>query len=225
MMFYKILDIVINGIIKTKKMKTITVVFAMFFTCIISAQQTGNTNENIFKNWTLGVKAGGNLSSLFGDVGDDDQAFYGHVHFGGVANRNISEEWAIALEPHISVVGRGLSDGFERITYFNIPVLAVYQLPDNFTLDGGLHLGIKVAETINRGDGGQLGGLTSDRYKRIAPGLTIGSTYKINQNWFAQFRVNYKISDVIRDDAGDTEGTSILVFQLSIGYTLGNNLD
>ncbi len=192
-------------------MKTITRIFALFIVCLTYGQQGSSNNDGLFQHWTLGIKAGGNISVLFGDLGDDKQVVYPNVHFGGVADRAINEEWAIALEPHISIVGRRQSAGRERITYLNIPVLAKYQLPNNLTMDGGLHLGVKVAE-FREADN------PMERYKTMAPGITLGTTYSFNKNWFTQFRLNYKISDVIRDDAGDTEGTSILVFQVSVGY-------
>ncbi len=199
---------------KSNQMKTITRFLTLFIICLTYGQQNNSTSNDLFQHWNLGIKAGGNISGLFGDIGDDKQVFYPHLHFGGVADRAINEEWAIALEPHISIVGRRQSAGRERITYFNIPVLAKYQLPNNFTLDGGLHLGIKVKE-FREADN------PMERYKTVTPGITLGTTYRFDKNWFTQLRFNYKISDVIRDDAGDTEGTSILVFQVSVGYTFG----
>jgi len=88
--------------------------------------------------------------------------------------------------------------------------LASTRLIDKVTREFGPIITVKVHEEED--------GVSRSRYKHVWFGLAAGATYSIDENFFAQARINYKPSDLIKANVGDTEGTSSLVFQLSIGY-------
>ncbi|MEM7186679.1 MAG: outer membrane beta-barrel protein [Bacteroidota bacterium] len=180
------------------------------------AQENNDSSNDFFKGWRFGLKAGVNFSTMFGDVGDNSFLFFPHA--GAVADKDITEVVTLSTEPHFSGEGQNLNGGYERVIFFNIPVLVKYNASPELSIDGGLHTGIKIAETTKFGQSGEK--RNRNRYKRIAPGITGGATYAIDGNWFTQVRANLKLSDVIRADAGDTEGSTILTLQLSVGYWL-----
>ncbi|MEM7084935.1 MAG: outer membrane beta-barrel protein [Bacteroidota bacterium] len=184
--------------------------------CIISMSVIGQEKEAgshaFFNGLDFGAKAGVNFSTMFGDVGDNSFLFF--VHAGLVIDKSLDSEWALSFEPHFSGEGQMLNGGYDRIIYLNLPFLGKYPIANGFTVDGGVHLGVKVTERTKFSNGDTE---NRNRFKRIAPGLTAGATYDVNNDWFLQFRTNLKLSDVVRKEGGDSEGSTILTFQISIG--------
>lgn len=199
-------------------MKTIAVIttFLLLGIGVSIAQEEQNSSGDFFKNWEFGVKAGVSFSNMYGDVGNNSFLFFPHA--GIVLDKALTEPVTISTEPHLSGEGQILNGGYDRIIYLNIPVLVKYNASPELSLDGGLHAGVKITETTKFGDTGET--QNRNRFKRIAPGLTGGATYKIDGNWFTQARVNLKFSDVVRKEGGDSEGSTILAFQLAVGYFL-----
>ena len=188
-----------------------------FLSSSMRAQSDASSSDGFFSNWLYGAKAGINLSNMYGDVGNNSYMF--SFHFGAVGNKSLNEKIGLAVEPHISIEGQKLNGGFDRITFLNIPVMAVYKATDKISAEGGLKLGIKIIEKTKFGTTGET--LRRNRFKTLAPGLVIGSTYKFSEQWLAQFRYNIKFKDVVRVDGGDSEGSIIMLFQFSAVYMFG----
>jgi len=196
-------------------MKRISIlVCLLLFSTTLFAQEEKNATSDFFSDWVFGIKGGYNASNMYGDVGNN--SFLSSGHLGVVADKNINEDLALSTEPHFSGEGQNLNGGYDRIIYFNIPVLVKFSATDALSLDGGVHAGVKVTEKTKFSNGNTE---NRNRFKRIAPGITGGATYKIDSNWFAQFRTNLKLSDVVRKEGGDSEGSTILLFQFSIGHS------
>ena len=190
-------------------------VFLLFFSLNTFAQNNKSGATKFFSGWNFAATAGVNFSAMFGDVANDtNTAFLIFANAGLVIDKEHNEEWILGFEPHFSGEGQTYSSGYERVLYLNLPFLGKYRVAKKLTLDGGIHVGVKILERRKTEDSGSE---SNNRFSRVAPGFTVGSTYNLDQDWFVQFRTHYKISDVIRKDAGDTEGSSILTLQLSVG--------
>ncbi|MBW2938997.1 PorT family protein [Aureisphaera sp. CAU 1614] len=196
-------------------MKTILHNFIVLILLTTTTTLLAQENENdgsFFDGWDFGAKAGINFSNMYGDVGNN--TFLTFAHAGLVIDKRTSDEWLISFEPHVSGEGQVLNGGYDRIIYFNIPFLGKYHVSEALSIDGGIHLGVKVTEQTKFQNGNKE---NRNRFKRIAPGFTAGVTYDITEDWFLQFRTNLKLSDVVRKEGGDSEGSTILAFQVSIG--------
>ncbi|MEM7103337.1 MAG: porin family protein [Bacteroidota bacterium] len=199
-------------------MKRIIFLLCAFVAALpFSNAQSDSENAGFFNDWQLGARVGINVSNMFGDVGNNSFLF--SVNAGVVGNKSLTDKLGLAVEPHFSIEGQKLNGGYDRITYFNIPILVRYQVSDNFSAEGGLKMGIKVIEKTKFGTTGNT--LRRNRFKTLAPGIVIGTTYNINENWFAQFRYNIKLKDVVRVGGGDSEGSIIMLFQFCAGYLFG----
>ena len=180
----------------------------------LTAQETASSN-NFFQNLEYGVLAGLNLSGLQGDV-DPSSTMRFDWHVGAIISKPINDTFHIQVEPTYSREGSGVSNGSGawRIGYFNLPILARIYAIDSWSFEAGAKIAIKISETgLGRNSRNN-----SNRYKPVWPGLVVGTHYLFNSNWGAQFRFNYSPSDLVKANAGDTEGTSSIVFQFSAIY-------
>ncbi len=218
MTFIKFFDVKEITNPKTNNMKNFTITSIVFLLSILISNtgfaQTANASSGGFTSGlSFGVKVGANFSNMYGDVGNNSFLFFPHA--GLVVDKALSNKLTVSTEPHFSGEGQILNGGYDRIIYFNIPVLGKFKVTEPLTLDGGVHVGVKITERTKFGTTGRTE--NRNRFKRIAPGFTVGATYDVMEDWFVQFRTNLKLSDVVRKEGGDSEGSVILAFQLSIG--------
>ena len=183
---------------------------------IFHAQDDKDSNNSSTNYFKFAAKAGVNFSKNFGDVGDDE-SFLTDFNIGAVIKIPTNLSFEIQAEPQISRVG-GTQNGktIRRFTFLDIPVLAQIHLINEWSFEAGP----KIAVTLDQRQRRNESLVSVDRLKTITLGLVAGATYNFDSNWFGQFRINHWFSDIVRKDAGDTEGTSILLFQFSVGYWL-----
>ncbi|MFD1615630.1 porin family protein [Gelatiniphilus marinus] len=198
-------------------MKNLTFIFVLLFTSLgfinIHAQNTDPKNSTI-KGFNFAVKGGANFSKTLGDV-QENQSFLTDFNIGTVVKIPTGLNFNIQAEPQLSRVGSSRDGKTEsRFTFLDIPVLAQIHSSNNWSFEAGP----KAAVTLSQKQRRQENLETVNRLKKVTLGLVGGATYNFDSNWFGQFRINYWLSDIIRDGAGDNEGTSILLFQFSIGY-------
>lgn len=182
------------------------------------SQNEDTADETLNKSFKFAAKGGLNFSNNFGDV-DDDESFLIDFHLGAVVTIPSPFSFNIQTEPQISRVGSVYNGKTaKRFTLLDIPILAQIYTVDEWSFEGGPKIAITVDQKQRNDFDEELQKV--DRLKTITMGLVAGATYNFDDKLFGQFRINYSPSDVIRDEAGDNEGTSILLFQLSIGYWL-----
>ena len=191
-----------------------TIVLILFLLTNINAQDQNNENSTNY-NFKFAAKGGVNFSRAFGDIGNSE-SFLLDFHIGGIIKTPTFLNFDIQAEPQFSRIGSKANGKSLRVyTFLDIPILAQYKFLNKFSVEAGP----KMAFTLSQKQRQSSGDLESvNRLKPITFGLTGGATYNLNSNWFSQFRVNYWFSDIIKKDDGDSEGTSLLLFQLSIGY-------
>lgn len=198
-------------------MKNPAFIFALIFLSIcninIYAQKektkTSNSNTSNFA-----LKGGLNFSKTFGDV-ESNNSFLTDFNIGAIVKIPTNFNFGIQIEPQLSRVGsKANGKTNSRFTFLDIPILAQIHSEKKWSFEAGPKLAVTLDQKQIRQE--QLESV--DRLKRIIPGLVGGVTYNFDSNWFGQFRINHWLSDIVRKDAGDTEGTSIWLFQFSIGY-------
>lgn len=198
------------------KIQSIKILSVLFFLNSYNfyAQEDNANNNQSTSTFKFAAKAGINFSKNFGDV-EDDEAFLTDFNIGAVIQVPTNLGFGIQVEPQISRVG-GTQNGevVKRFTFLDIPVLAQLYTVKNWSFEAGP----KIAVTLDQKQRLQEELESVDRLKQITLGIVAGATYNFDSNWFGQFRINHWFSDIIRKDAGDTEGTSILLFQFSVGY-------
>jgi len=197
-----------------KELKLFTYLLIMSCFTVI-AQESNTTKKTTFQGINFGIKAGLNMSNLYGDVDPDAGNRFG-FHVGGIVNTPIVNNIVIQLEPTFSREGNGGNNSStSRIDYFNLPFLVKIYSINDWSFEAGPKVGFKISEVSEDTNGIKE---KRDRFKTISPSIVVGASYSLNKNWVGQFRFNYTPSDIVKKDAGDREGTSSGVFQFSLGY-------
>lgn len=197
---------------KTTIMRRIFLTLPLLFVCCVGFTQ--ETNTHLFSDVRFGAKAGLNISNQFGDVNGARVPRF-DAHAGVISKMPLFEGWDVLLEAIYSREGYkfkegGLQEGTELQGFLNLNGLASRDITPKISAEAGMSLAVKLHETA-----GEIG---RNRYKRIWFGITAGGTYRLMEQWWLQGRLTYKPEDLIRDEAPDNEGTSSLMFQLSVVY-------
>ena len=197
-------------------MKTIIrITLLICFVLQTQAQNEDQQDQLTNSDWQFAAKAGLNYSKVNGDIGTNESGLL-DFNIGAVINVPTGLKFNVQIEPQISRVG-ARRDGktLRRYTFLDVPILLQVFNENDISIEAGP----KIALTLDQRQESEDGELVKvDRLKAINLGLAAGATYNFDSNWFGQFRINYWFSDIIKKDVGDTEGTSILLFQLSVGY-------
>lgn len=203
----------------TLKHYSLVLTLALFCQTVSLSQNDDNASTTTENRFRFAAKGGINFSNNLGDV-DSRETFLLDFHIGGVVKIPTPLPFDIQIEPQYSRVGSRLGGKTRRrFSFLDLPLLGTITTFNEFSIEAGPKLGITLdqKQRLNALDG-ELNKV--DRLKAVTGGLVAGATYNFKDKLFSQFRVNYTFGDIIRDDAGDNEGTSILLFQLSIGYWL-----
>ncbi|NNK70909.1 MAG: PorT family protein [Flavobacteriaceae bacterium] len=134
----------------------------------------------------VGAKFGVNLADIGGDKAD---SFDGKTDFHGglVGNFGICDNWTIEPGLIYSRQGSDYSDseysGSYDLDYLNIPVIAQYEVADNFTLEAGPQFGILLSAKDEFSiEGESFEEDVKDNTKSMDFGLNLGAGYMITDN-------------------------------------------
>lgn len=188
---------------------------------------------------SFGVKAGGNLSSLSGDV--EGMSFIPGFHAGGFAEIKLSEKFAIQPELLFSLEGGKSSFEYEDnmtsmrseetvlLGYINLPVMAKYFVIEGLSLELGPQLGYLVAANSDYEYRSEFNGIViedsgsediKEYMKKTSVGANVGLGYALKNNLYFQARYHLGLSNI--NDSEDEDGTLAKIknnsFQLSVGY-------
>ena len=215
-----------------------------FITCLFSFFLFLNfSNASAQLDVKYGALAGVNAATLSGDTYNDLGFRLGCV-FGLFANiahseamsfhvgLNYSQEGARNSDYDFSSFSTVIYDQKIKYDYITIPLLIRYQLCNSFFLLGGPRFAINInAQEVRDIKSGEPS-LTdnsagtrdlNDRLNPFYPGLLVGGEYTVNDRVSAHGRAYYGFFDNVKKDAGDSEGTYPLMFQLAVSYLLQNN--
>ena len=113
-----------------------------------TAQQNHNLQSGLDRpNAGIGIKAGVNFASLHGSDKDllGDVSGHTNFHAGVFAQFALSNFFSVQPEVLYSRKGYERNDSTFRLNYFDVPVLAVFNISDNFSVHLGPQVGILIA--------------------------------------------------------------------------------
>ena len=128
----------------------------LFFSFTGFAQVEGPTtvqqNHNLLSglnapNGGIGIKGGVNFANVHGSDKDNLGEVSGHTNFhaGVFSQFSFGEFFSIQPEVLFSRKGYKRNDSTFRFNYFDVPVLAVFNITDNFSVHLGPQVGIMIA--------------------------------------------------------------------------------
>ncbi|GEC71849.1 Outer membrane protein beta-barrel domain-containing protein [Flavobacterium flevense] len=190
--------------------KIILSALAVFAFALTNAQET-----------KFGLKAGLNIANQkFEAQGSSVTAnsILG-IQFGGFAEINVSEKFAIQPEVLFSTEGSKLKAEGTNVTfnlaYINIPVMAKFYPVEKFSLQAGPQLGMLVSAKgeVNGGNKEDI----KEGYKSINFGLNLGAGYEFTDNLLVDLRYNFGLSDIAENNEEGLKMTGS-VFSIALGY-------
>jgi opacity protein-like surface antigen len=184
----------------------------------------------------FGAKLGLNVATLSSKDSDGIKSKIG-LNIGGFAEIKISETFAFQPELLFSMQGAKSStsnsgSGFSStsestgsLNYINIPLMAKYFVIPKLSIEAGPQIGFLLSAKTEFTSSTTFGGTTQtssdskdtkEFYKTVDFGLNFGASYDITENIFAGVRYNLGLSDIIKDNTGNSVKNS--VFSLNAGY-------
>ncbi len=164
----------------------------------------------------FGIIGGLNFSNVIGaDVSGNNLRI--GPHLGGYAEIPYKDNLGFRAELHL-LSTKGTATGRFRSLYIDIPLLATYQLDNNFKLLAGIQPSVLLNAKVR--DGSNRGTITRD-IRTIDFGFIFGGWYQIDRNWSIGARI---VPGILRVGADGNERTFNFNFQLSVGYLLPKNI-
>ena len=165
---------------------------------------------------TYGVKAGLNVAGLNFSEGDNPDSKIG-FNVGGFVEIGISEKFSV--QPELLFSAQGATQKIENtdlnwnLNYINIPILAKYYVAEGFAIEAGPQIGI-LASTNIKGDGESID--VKDQLETIDFAFAAGFSYKFTENFFANARYNFGLTNILKD-CGDLTAKNGVI-QVGVGY-------
>jgi hypothetical protein len=208
----------------TKILKILTVFFALGFISAVSS--------NLFAQMRAGVKGGLNVSNLYVDEADDENARFG-LNVGVYGQVFSTDAFAIQPELLFSTKGSKIEYGgglFDQtltynLNYLDLPVLAVFKLGESAEIHVGPYVGYLLGANISHdGDlGSGVDDIDRDDLKSFDYGLSGG--FGLNFGMFqVGGRYNYGLAELADSDfaelaIGDAKNS---VAQIYLSVNLNN---
>lgn len=191
----------------------ITAVLLMGFLQTANAQETGTTKEAKF-----GIKGGVNFSNMYTEDVDDENVLTG-FNLGLFAKFPITDNIAIQPELYYTTKGSELTynNAFAegtakfRMNYIEAPLLLVFNLTENFNIQGGGYVAYLVDGKATNDSNNNLFDsdetLDNDDFNKIDAGLAVGVGLDIS-TFSVGARYNYGLTTVGKErDFGGTTYT------------------
>ncbi|MDW3652858.1 MAG: porin family protein [Bacteroidia bacterium] len=186
----------------------------------------------------VSVKGGINLATLFGDTYSNLGPRTGLV-LGLAGELPYKDNWLFQAEIFYAQEGARNPNydfsSFSDVVYdqkliydfVNVPLLIKYELKDQLTLLFGPQIGFRISAKESRkikagtpapSDTSAGTRDLSNRIKVVYPSLVAGAEYALTEQLKAQARVGFSMFDIVKRNAGDSEGTYPLILQIGISY-------
>ncbi|WP_124640602.1 MULTISPECIES: porin family protein [Amniculibacterium] len=172
----------------------------------------------------IGVKAGGNLSSL---TEDDTKSQFGY-YAGLTLNAPLTAKLSIQPEVIYSAQGAELKNGsfglpssaevHFNLGYINVPIMFQYELAEDFKVEAGPQFGfLTSAKAKAKYNGISASQDMKDIVNTFDFGIGLGAAYNFTPNLYMNARYTAGITDIAKNNSGDAVRNN--VFQLGLGYT------
>ncbi|WP_025742087.1 porin family protein [Aquimarina pacifica] len=160
---------------------------------------------------SYGVRIGANFSSISSDdIPEDLEDSRLGIVVGFLAEYPINEKFSIQPEFQFSSLGN--DDETLRVDYLQLPIFLKYNLSEMFNIHVGPQAGLKIWEWEDNQ------GLEAN-FETFNFAAVAGIGVNITENFFADLRYGFGISNIIDDELTDVEGNTRNI-QLSVGYKL-----
>jgi hypothetical protein len=156
------------------------------------------------QDWGFGIKGGINFANVNVDGGTDPDGKVG-VHVGVFGNTPINADGNLYVQPELLFSLQGWEDA--NFTYINLPVVLKYYVADQFSIHGGLQLGVLIVAEDDR----------DEFAKTIDLGVPLGAEFDVNENFGLGLRYVIGATD-INDTEGNDANVYNRVFQLFASY-------
>ncbi len=184
----------------------------------------------------FGAKLGMNVATLSSKDSDGIKSKIG-LNVGGFVEIKISETFAFQPELLFSMQGAKssistsdvgftyTSENTGSLNYLNIPLMAKYFVIPKFSIEAGPQIGFLLSAKNEFTSTSNFGGITQtssnskdvkESYNSVDFGLNLGANYEITENIFAGIRYNLGLSDIAKNNTGNSIKNS--VFSLNAGY-------
>ena len=151
------------------------------------------STEALAQDLTFGIKAGINLSTL---TQEDDFTTRIAPHFGVALDWAVSEEFSV--QPELLYSSQGYKQDFNgqdirgKIDYFNVPVLASYEIIDDLSIQAGPQIGINIRSEVDV-EGQGTGNINVND---VDVSAVFGLQLEIDDSFFAQARYGLGLREV-----------------------------
>lgn len=163
-----------------------------------------STQPSAAQDWRFGIKGGINFSNINIDGRSDPDGKVG-VHLGVFGNTPINADENLFVQPELLFSLQGPEDG--NLTYINLPVVLKYYIVEQFSIHGGLQLGVLVAAEDD----------ADENLTTVDLGVPLGAEFNVNEDFALGLRYVVGATDIL-----DVEGADInfynRVFQLFASY-------
>ena len=157
----------------------------------------------------LGIKAGLNMATLSGDVGDVDMK--AGLHVGAFLDLKASDKFAISPELLFSMQGAS-DDENANFNYVNIPVLAKIYLADFLNIHVGPQAGFLLSAKVDDVD-------MKEAYKDLDISAVAGVGIDLPMGLTGGLRYNVGLGNILDKELADLTDTKVTnqVFQVYVG--------
>ncbi|MDU8887273.1 porin family protein [Yeosuana sp. MJ-SS3] len=172
---------------------------------------------------SYGLKAGLNASTIRGDDTDNLDPRIG-FQFGGFAEFCFDE--VVAIQPELLYSQQGAkyseSDGYDgtfKLDYINVPVMAKFNLGENFAIEAGPQAGILISAKDDYESSGDSGvDDIKDDIKNIDYGASFGISYDFDSGYVLGARYNLGFADINDFSGSESFKNHNGVFQFYVGF-------
>ncbi|WP_400073886.1 porin family protein [Zobellia russellii] len=152
-------------------------------------QGTGPSGGFNMGDIKFGGKAGINFTTWLGNDFDGVSAKVG-TYFGGIAEIPVMDDFYVQPELLFALQGADLGPSNVNLAYLQIPVMGKYHITEEVAVELGPQVGFLLADNWEED-------LQFQDTKTIELGVNIGAGYRMDENFYFQFRIGVGLSEVL----------------------------
>ncbi|MDO6820474.1 porin family protein [Zobellia sp. 1_MG-2023] len=152
-------------------------------------QGTGPSGGFNMGDIKFGGKAGINFTTWLGNDFDGVSAKVG-TYFGGIAEIPVMDDFYVQPELLFALQGADLGPSNVNLAYLQIPVMGKYHITEEVAVELGPQVGFLLADNWEED-------LQFQDTKSIELGVNIGAGYRMDENFYFQFRIGVGLSEVL----------------------------
>ena len=152
-------------------------------------QGTGPSSGFNMGDIKFGGKAGINFTTWLGNDFDGVSAKVG-TYFGGIVEIPVMDDFYVQPELLFALQGADLGPSNVNLAYLQIPVMGKYHITEEVAVELGPQVGFLLADNWEED-------LQFQDTKSIELGVNIGAGYRMDENFYFQFRIGVGLSEVL----------------------------